>query len=153
MDFRNFGFSGNAKGEAVLAKWLATLPMSVFVCDYDHNAPTVEHLRETHYAFYEIIREKNPSVPYIMITRPNYWTMIRDQEMILQRRDVVMSSYLKARSQGDKNVYFIDGMSFNVSPNQYGMTVDHVHPNDTGFMRMADSIGTVIKHILEKRGS
>ena len=150
LDFWNFGFSGNAKGETVLAEWLAKLPMSVFVCDYDHNAPTVEHLQKTHYAFYETVRRIKPDVPYVMITRPNYWTAIRDQEQVLLRRDVIMRSYLKAREAGDQNVYFIDGMSFNAAPHQYDMTVDHVHPNDAGFVRMADSIGTVIRHILEK---
>ncbi len=150
VDFRNMGFSGNAKGEIVLAKWLAKLPMSVFVCDYDHNAPTVEHLENTHYAFYEAIRESNPDIPYIMITRPNYWTMIRNRKEILKRRDIIMKSYLKARDAGDENVYFIDGMSFNISPHQYEMTVDNIHPNDAGFIRMADSIGTFIKHILEE---
>ena len=150
VDFYNIGFSGNAKGEPVLAEWMATLPMSVFVCDYDHNAPTIEHLEATHYPMYEIIREKNPDLPYIMITRPNYWTMIRDQSCILKRRDIIMSSYLKARQAGDENVYFIDGMSFFVEPHQYDFSMDGVHPNDAGFQRMADGIGTVIRHILEK---
>ena len=150
LDFRNIGFSGNAKGEPVLAEYLATLPMSAFVCDYDHNSPNVDHLEETHHRFYEIIREKNPDVPYIMITRPNYWTAIRNSESVMMRRDVIMKSYLKARDKGDKNIYFIDGMSFNTAPHQYDMTVDDVHPNDAGFMRMADGIGTVIRHVLEK---
>lgn len=150
IDFRNIGFSGQAKGEPAIAKWMATLPMSVFVCDYDHNAPTVEHLAATHFPLYETIREKNPDLPYIMITRPDYWTLPSYQERILQRRDVVMSSYLKARGLGDKNVYFIDGLSFNVAPHQYDMSVDSVHPNDAGFARMADSIGTTIRHIFEK---
>lgn len=150
MDFRNIGFSGMAKGEEALAKWMASLPMSVFVCDYDHNAPTVEHLQNTHYALYETIRETNPNVPYIMVTRPDYWTLPRDQEDILRRRDVIMASYLKARAAGDKNVYFIDGISFNVAPHQYEMSMDSVHPNDAGFIRMADSIGSVIRHALEK---
>jgi hypothetical protein len=151
IDFRNIGFSGMAKGEPALAKWMASLPMSVFVCDYDHNAPTVEHLENTHYALYETIREKNPDVPYIMVTRPDYWTLPREQEFILQRRDVIMASYLKARAAGDKNVYFIDGLSFNVGAHQYEMSLDSVHPNDAGFIRMADSIGTVIRHALEKK--
>lgn len=150
LDFRNIGFSGMAKGEEPLARWMATLPMSIFVCDYDHNAPTVEHLEATHFPLYEIIREKNPDVPYIMVTRPDYWTLPRQQEHILRRRDVIMTSYLKARAAGDKNVYFIDGMSFNVGPHQYDASVDSVHPNDAGFIRMADSIGTFIRHILEK---
>lgn len=150
LDYRNIGFSGMARGEKAIAEWMATLPMSVFVCDYDHNAWSVEELEATHYPLYETIRAKNPDVPYIMITRPDYWTLIAEQETILKRRDVIMASYLKARAAGDKNVYFIDGLSFNVAPNQYETSVDAVHPNDMGFVRMADSIGTVIRHALEK---
>ena len=150
LDYRNIGFSGMARGEKPIAEWMATLPMSVFVCDYDHNAWTVEELENTHHRLYEIIREKNPDVPYIMVTRPDYWTLPCDQETILKRRDVIMASYLKARATGDKNVYFIDGTSFNVAPNQYEQTVDAVHPNDAGFIRMADTIGTVIRHALER---
>lgn len=150
VDFRNLGFSGVARGEKVLAEWMSNLPMSVFVCDYDHNAPNAEHLEATHYALYETIRAKNPDLPYIMITRPDYWTTPCEQEEILQRRDVIMNSYLKARAEGDKNVYFIDGLSFNAAPHQYDMSVDALHPNDAGFVRMADNIGTVIKHALEK---
>ena len=150
LDFRNIGFSGMAKGEPVLAKWMASLPMSVFVCDYDHNAPTVEHLENTHFALYKTIRETNPDVPYIMVTRPDYWTLPLEQEGILRRRDVIMASYLKARAEGDKNVYFIDGLSFNAVPHQYELSVDSVHPNDAGFIRMAEAIGATIRHALEK---
>ncbi len=150
VDVRNLGFSGQAKGEANLARWMATLPMSVFVCDYDHNAPTVEHLQATHYPLYEVIREKNPSLPYMMITRPNYWTALKNREDVLKRRDVVMTSYLEARRNGDENVYFIDGLSFFCGDHQYENTMDSVHPNDAGFLRMADGIGTVIRHILER---
>jgi hypothetical protein len=153
VDYLNLGFSGNAKGEEASARYMATLPMSVFVCDYDHNAPSLEHLEATHYPLYEIIREKNPDLPYIMITRPNYWTRVREKEKEdnLLRRDIIMSSYLKARAAGDKNVYFIDGMSFGYAPHTYECFFDSLHPNDAGFVRMADVVGTVIRHILEKR--
>ena len=150
MDFVNMGFAGNAKGEETLAEWLAERPMSVFVCDYDHNTPSTEHLKDTHHRFYEIIREKNPDVPYIMVTAPDYWPRFNSWDSLLRHRDVIMESYLKARAKGDKNVYFIDGMSFNVAPHQYELTVDSIHPNDAGYIRMADSIGSVIKHTLEK---
>ena len=62
-----------------------------------------------------------------------------------------MRSYLKARENGDKNVYFIDGLAFYAAPHMHEMSVDSCHPNDAGFIKMADSIGTVIKHILEKQ--
>ena len=150
IDFLNLGFSGNAKGEPVLAEYLSELPMSIFVCDYDHNAPTLEHLEQTHHRFYEIIREKNPDVPYIMVTRPNYYSALRLYDEVLRRRDVIMRSYLKAREKGDRNVYFIDGMSFMTAPHQYDTMFDQLHPGDVGFVKMADGIGTVIRHIIEK---
>ena len=86
-----------------------------------------------------------------MISAPNYCTSIRAQEKLLQRRDVVMSSYLRARQNGDKQVYFIDGMSFFSGAYQYEYSMDGLHPNDAGFLRMADSIGTVVRHVLEKQ--
>lgn len=150
VDVLNLGFSGRAKGELSMAEWIATLPMSIFVCDYDHNVPTPEYLEATHYPFYEVIRKKNPDLPYVMITRPNFWTCRNDREAIMRRRDVVMRSYLKARDAGDQNVYFIDGFDFWVAPHTYDFAVDGIHPNDAGFIRMADSIGTVLRYIFEK---
>ncbi len=151
IDFKNLGFSGMAKGEEALARWMAQEPMSIFICDYDHNAPSPEYLAQTHFRLYEIIREAKPYVPYIMISRPNFLTSPKIAEEVLQRRDVVMSSYLKARGQGDKNVYFIDGMSFFTEPHSYDFVVDYTHPGDAGFIRMADSIGTTVRYILENK--
>ena len=147
-DVTNLGFSGMAKGEEVLARYMATLPMSVFISDYDHNAPTVEHLIATHHRLYEIIREKNPTVPYLMITRPNFYTNLQNPEDVLARRDAVMASYLKAREKGDRNVYFIDGTSFFAVPHTYDHVVDHIHPGDSGFERMAEVIGVFLRHLM-----
>ena len=61
-----------------------------------------------------------------------------------------MESYLRARAAGDKNVYFVDGLSFAYASHQYDYSVDSIHPNDAGFIRMADAIGTVIRHALER---
>ena len=40
-------------------------------------------------------------------------------------------------------------MSFFTEPHAYDFTSDCVHPNDAGYIRMADSIGTVIRYILQ----
>ena len=150
MDYIDLGFSGNAKGELPLARYMAGLPMSVFVCDYDHNSPDAAFLNQTHWPMYEAVRAVRPDVPYIMITRPNYYTSETADGAVLARRDVIMRSYLRARDAGDKNVYYIDGMSFFADEYLYSCTMDHIHPNDLGFVRMAQGIGTVIRHALEK---
>ena len=75
---------------------------------------------------------------------------IPDLIMDYPGKEIILETYNRAVEAGDKNVYFIDGTSFNYAPHQYDMSVDSVHPNDAGFIRMADSIGTVIRHALEK---
>jgi hypothetical protein len=66
-DYINLGFSGSAKGEKEMVDYITTIPHSLFVMDYDHNAPTVEHLEKTHYAFYKRYREKCKDTPIIFL--------------------------------------------------------------------------------------
>lgn len=144
----NFGFSGSAKGEPALAEFFAKIDMSVFVFDYDHNAPSVEHLINTHYAFYEIIRKANPDLPIIFITKPD--GSKHTSQSTLARKDVIMKNYLTARGNGDKNVYFIDGSAFFIDGDRSENTVDGCHPNDLGERKMANYIGTVVGELLRK---
>ena len=59
VNFTNLGFSGACRAEESIVDYLATLEMSAFVLDYDHNAPTLEHLKNTHHRLYEKIRENS----------------------------------------------------------------------------------------------
>ena len=45
--------------------------MSLFVYDYDHNAPDAAWLARTHEPFFRIIRESRPDLPVVMLTRPD----------------------------------------------------------------------------------
>ena len=142
-DYINLGFSGNAKAEDEIIDYIAELDMSVFVYDYDHNAPEPEHLKRTHFALYEAIRNKNPELPYIMITHPS-----KGINEPVNRRKIIMESYLKALDKGDKNVYYIDGDSLFAGYEYDSCTVDGCHPNDLGLYRMAQGILPILKEIL-----
>lgn len=146
-DYINLGFSGCGRGEESIARYMATLPMKIFVSDYDHNAPNVEHLRNTHYRLYSIIREANPTVPYIMISRPD---CLLQPEKCAERRDVIYASYRRALDEGDSNVFFLDGHTFFRGPDEDSCTVDGCHPNDLGFHRMADHIERALRWALER---
>ena len=143
MDYLCLGFSGSAKGEKEIAKYMAELQMCAFVSDYDHNAPESEHLKKTHFALYQTIRDKNPELPYIMITHPS-----KGINEPVNRRKIIMESYLKALDKGDKNVYYIDGDSLFAGDEYDSCTVDGCHPNDLGFYRMAQGIVPILKEIL-----
>lgn len=146
VDYINLGLSGSALGEEVIAEYISKLHMSIFVMDYDHNSPNAEFLKKTHNRFFKIIRSKNPELPILLLSRPNFMNTEED----IERRDAVYSTYINARRNGDNNVYFIDGDSlFGDVPASF-CTVDRCHPNDMGFYCMASRIGNVIKNIVMK---
>lgn len=148
IDYLNLGFSGNGKAEIPMVEYLASLEMSMFVSDYDHNAPTHEYLRETHARMYDMIREKQPTVPYLMLSRPDFDRDYRDSEL---RRNVVADTFRYAREKGDKNVYYIDGEGIFRGPDEDLCSVDGAHPNDYGFAKMADSIAEMMKRAMRKK--
>lgn len=146
IDYINLGFSGSARGEKEIADYMSNLSMSVFVCDYDHNAPDSEYLENTHYSLYLKIREKHPEIPYIMISRPDI--RLGKRSDVPKRLEVIKESYKKAVDSGDKNVYFIDGSKFFEGLNADECTVDGIHPTDLGFNRMSEIIGNTLKKVL-----
>ncbi len=144
-DHVNLGFSGSALGEERMAEYIEGIKMSAFVYDYDHNAPDVAHLKKTHERMFEIIRRSHPTLPVVMVTRPQPNPNEKEQE----RRAVIMETYQSALNAGDKNVFFIDGSAMlHMFGGDCG-TVDGCHPNDLGFQCMAKAIGSVLKNILE----
>ena len=147
LDYRNFGFAGAAKGEKTMAEFLAGLEMCAFVCDYDHNAPSVDHLRATHEPLYRAIRAAHPDIPYVMMTRPDF---DGDRANSAARRDVVYETYRRALSEGDRNVYFIDGERLLSGPYLDMATVDGCHPTDLGFYKMALALEPILRNFLKK---
>jgi len=157
FDFVNLGFSGSARGEQELAEYIADKKMTAFVLDYDANAPTVSHLSDTHYNFYKTIREKNKELPIIMISFPQYnkrnafhyfGAPLIARDLILSD-EIIRKTYMRALSEGDKNVYYIDGETVFGYEDQDFCTVDNCHPNDHGFYMMAKAIMPFIKKILK----
>ena len=144
MDYINLGFSGNAKAEDEIAAYIKELPMSLFVYDYDHNAPSLEYLQATHEKMFRIIRDRNPNLPIVMMSKPQFYLNPADEK----RRQVVERTYQNAIHAGDKNVYFIPGQDLMTYCGNDG-TVDAVHPTDYGFFSMAKVLGDLIeKHHL-----
>ncbi len=142
-DYINLGFSGSAKAEDEMTEYIKSLDMSIFVYDYDHNAPSIEHLRNTHEKMFKAIREAHHEIPIIMMSAP-VWNPSVDWK---ERRDIVEQTYKNALAAGDKNVYFVDGKAL-MSLCENNGTVDNCHPTDLGFYSMA----RVLAFMIEKYG-
>lgn len=145
FDFVNLGFGGSAMAEDSVAEYISNRIMSVFVYDYDHNAPDSEHLLKTHEKMFKKIREKNKDLPIICISKPDWYN---DKESEI-RRDIIKKTVDNAKKSGDENVHFIDGKNFYYELDvKESMTVDKCHPNDLGLWAMANVIERTLKDIL-----
>lgn len=143
-DIWNLGFSGSAKGEPEIAEYIAGLPMECFVYDYDHNAPTLEHLEATHEPMFRTVRQAHPDIPIVFMTRPRMAVNKNTQ----QRIDIIRRTYENAKAMGDNNVYLVTGQEL-MALAQFDGTVDGVHPNDLGFFSMAQALIPVLKKLLK----
>lgn len=142
-DHWNLGFSGSARGEESIVNYIKGLPMSVFVLDYDHNAPTVEHLQATHGAMFRAIRKAQPELPILILSRPKFYRVEEEDS----RLEVIRETYRQAKEAGDENVYLIEGTALMALAGNDG-TVDDCHPNDLGFASMAKAILPILQSIL-----
>lgn len=137
----NLGFGGLAKGEPNMAKYISGLTMSAFVYDYDYNALT-DQLAETHEPFFKIIREKQPDLPIIMVSRPSAFRTGNDDTA--RRFEIIKATYDNAVAAGDKNVYLVNGLEFFGDLGCECM-VDGTHPSDFGYYFMAKRIAEELK--------
>lgn len=143
IDYINLGFSGNAKGEDEMIDYIRNLDMSMFVYDYDHNAPNPEHLRNTHEKMFKAIREKHPNIPIVMMSRPRYSLTPEEEE----RLQIIQTTFQNALDAGDENVYLLTGRELCALCGDEG-TVDGCHPTDLGFFSMATALGGLMEDII-----
>lgn len=145
-NFINLGFSGSALGEDAMAQYIAGLDMKMFVCDYDDNAPSAEHLQNTHESLFKAVRSAHPDMPIIILStspKTQYWGSIE------QREAIVYQTYKNAVANGDKNVYFVDCFTrLNDYDGHAGATVEGVHLNDIGFTYVAEALAETIEGLI-----
>ncbi len=143
-DTINLGVSGGAKGQLPTAEYISGLSLSAFVYDYDYNAPSLAFLQETYMPFLQIIREKQPELPIVLVSM-----ISRTYPDLEKRKAFIRSQYEAMQVTGDKNIYFIDGQTLISDADWDFTTADVTHPNDFGFLRMAEGMVPLLRSILE----
>lgn len=152
VDHINLGFSGCARGEQTMIDYIASLDMSVFVSDYDHNAPTAAHLAATLPVLYKTVRAAHPDLPIVLVSATDVQLKGNDAPWYgeyVDRLAIVRNVYEEGRAAGDKNVYFVSGTDLFAGECWDACTVDGTHPNDLGFYRMAMGLEKVIAPLLK----
>ncbi len=148
LDFVNLGFSGNGKGEPDVARAVAEIEASVYVLDFAQNNRTVESIKEVYAPFVEILREKHPTTPIVVIT-PIY--AAREGRGADSQLEGMRSHIRKVAAgriaAGDANIQIVEGTDL-LGPARGDGLVDGTHPNDLGFQWMAEGLAPRLKKVL-----
>ncbi len=151
IQFVNLGFSGSGKGEPALAQLINQISgTSLIILDYEANASKT--IMNTLGPFVDILREKHPDTPILIMSKIRYASATDGSpayQNVVHLRDFQKYFVNERLSSGDKNIYFLDGLTV-LGDDYYECAVDGVHPSDLGSLRIADAMLPVIKDILSK---
>ena len=151
VQFVNLGFSGNGRGEPELAHLINQIQETSFIIlDYEANAG--ETIVNTLGPFVNILREKHPDTPILIMSKIRYANATGGSsayKSLMNNLDFQKSLVDARKAAGDKNIYFLDGSK--VLGDDYDeCTVDGVHPTDLGSLRIANGLLSAIKEILSR---
>jgi hypothetical protein len=148
VDFVNLGFSGNGKGEPVVAQAVAEIDAACFVLDFAQNNRTLESLQEVYDPFLAAIRKKHPDTQILAVTpiasaREQLSPDSQTESMRQHIRQVVS----RRIGAGDPRLQLIEGTDL-LGPDRLDGLVDGSHPNDLGFQWMAEGLATRLAKML-----
>ncbi|MNH94801.1 hypothetical protein D3C73_474270 [compost metagenome] len=152
LEFINLGFSGNGRGEPELAELVSQVDNpACLLLDYEANCLSTAYYRQTLPDFIRIYRSFHPEVPIVLMSKiairfefQKRAEQAEREERLRFQQELVAS----LRSQGELKLTFVDGTSL-IGERDHECTVDGVHPNDLGFMTMADRLLPVLKAVLQ----
>ncbi len=140
FDYVNLGFASACKAEDSVIDYLCSLPMSLLVFDYDHNAPSAEFLESTHLPALRRLRAAHPRIPFILLSKPNRHN---GREEGIRRMKVIEKSARILQEESSAPVHFVNGQEVFESHDRNMMTVDGTHPTDLGFYCMAEALNGI----------
>jgi lysophospholipase L1-like esterase len=147
----NLGFSGNGQLDLEIAEAMSEIDASCFVIDCMPNL-TIEQMNEKYVPFLEIIREKKPTVPILLVEIIPYPHRNFDQSVspVLQEmNDILTRIYSDQKKKGDRNIYYLKAEK--LIGNDSEGTVDGIHLTDLGFWRISQNMYPVIKKLIKNK--
>jgi lysophospholipase L1-like esterase len=153
LEFINLGFSASGRGEPEVAEIISHIPNpACLILDYEANCPTPEHMARTLPEFISIFRKAHPNVPILVLSKIRYARERFNEEELGKRLRMleIQMGYVESRHRhGDEQIHFLDGTDF-LGEDFSECTVDGVHPNDMGFMRIANAIYPTVVRLLQE---
>ena len=145
--FINMGFSGNGTFDIPVGEAISEVDTALYVIDCNPNTRT-ELIYEIAVALVKLLKEKRPEVPVLLVEAFYYvngFTKPEDSENARKNREL-LRAYETLLKSGITELYYQKGDG--MIGDDFEGTVDGVHPNDLGMMRIADFLEPAIKKII-----
>ena len=148
----NLGFSGSGRAEPEIADLLAELDPAIFVIDCLPNmSPDVGHALNTDRMEYLVraLRQARPDTPIVVVENIVYQDQFLDQsryQSYVDRNAAWHAAHERLRAQGIINLHVVAGEQLLGEDGE--ATVDGTHPNDLGFLRLAQVLEPVLRQLL-----
>jgi lysophospholipase L1-like esterase len=146
--FINMGFSGSGTFDIPVGKAMCETDAALYVIDCNPNTKT-ELIFERAVALVKYMKKEKPEVPVLLVENFYYENGFgnpkeSDSE---QKREELSRAFKELNEAGIKQLYYKKGDGM-IGYDHEG-TVDGVHPNDLGMLRIAESLQPAIEKIIK----
>jgi hypothetical protein len=146
--FINMGFSGSGTFDIPVAEAMSEIDAALYVIDCNPNTKT-ELIYERAVDLVKLLKQKRPEIPVLLVEAFYYVSGFGDpKKSDNEKKNVeLLRAFNTLKESGIKHIYYKKGDGL-IGDDDEG-TVDGVHPNDLGMMRMAEGLEPAIKKIIK----
>ncbi len=145
--FINLGFSGSGTFELSVGEAMCEADAALYVIDCNPNTNT-ELIYDRAVALVKLLKQKKPEVPVLLVEGYYYengFQKPQDSE-VEKKRIELRRAFRFLKESGINELYYQKGDSL-IGYDHEG-TVDGVHPNDLGMMRIAECLKPTMQEII-----
>jgi GDSL-like Lipase/Acylhydrolase family/N-terminus of Esterase_SGNH_hydro-type len=145
--FINMGFSGSGTFDLPVGEAISEIDAALYVIDCNPNTKT-ELIYQRAVDLVRLLKQKRPDIPVLLVEGFYYVNGFGNPKESDQAKKnaELRRAYNTLKESGIKQVFYRNGNG--LIGDDYEATVDGVHPNDLGMMRIAEALKpTIQKHV------
>jgi hypothetical protein len=146
--FINMGFSGSGTFDIPVGEAMCEIDAALYVIDCNPNTKT-ELIYDRAVELVRLLKQKRPEIPVLLVEGFYYLNGFGDpkQSDTEKKRVELHRAFNTLKESGIRKIYYKKGDG--MIGDDYEGTVDGVHPNDLGMMRMAEALQPAIEKLVK----
>ena len=150
VPFINLGFSGNGTIETSVGEAMIATDAALYVVDCNPNT-AVDLIYDRTLSLVGMLKNARPNVPILLVggflNESNRMNEASDaNEGVLKKDAELKRAFRDLQKKGVTGIYYKEGLGL-IGDDHEG-TVDGIHPNDIGMLRIAKELSPVIRKLL-----